>query len=197
MVTEVIDSVIINDAEDVINVQENEDQLTVTETDDGVTVESSETDDIVITDLGDGESIEVSDSVDEVQNINDAPNVSITNIDGIGQLTSKPAGEDLGQGKIVAVSGNTFVLADNDVIAHVNAIVGITLSATLTGNTAQVLQIGKVTNNTWSWTPDQPLFVGSNGDMTQTPPATGFVQVVGVAVTATEINFEIKTPVVL
>lgn len=168
---------------------------TVEENEDSIIVTVDEPDEVIISDIGD--SLDVSDAPDHLQNINDAPVVSVTQYTGIGQLTSKPAGEEITQGKVVACIGGEFFHADNTNLAMTNAIVGVAMATYPLGGTAQVLQIGKVENIGWTWTPDLPLFLSTDGDMTQTPPITGFSIIIGTAITATEINFEIKTPVVM
>lgn len=168
---------------------------TVEENEDSIVVTVDEPDFIVISDIGD--SLEVNDVPDEINNIVDAPIVSITQINGIGQLTSKQAFVDIPRGSVVAVENEKYILADHTIITTVNAVVGIATQDTLAGNLCEVAQIGKVQYNSWSWTQDLPLFVSTAGEMTQTPPTTGYSLIVGVAVTPTEINFEIKTPVVL
>jgi len=47
---------------------------------------------------------------------------------------------------------------------------------------------------TWNWTADLPLFVGTDGVLTQTYPATGWVQQVAVARSATEIFIDVQPP---
>ena len=54
-----------------------------------------------------------------------------------------------------------------------------------------------MTEPSWAWTPNQPIFVGMGGVPTQTAPSTGFHAPIGVAVSPTAMVVQIKTPVVL
>ena len=71
--------------------------------------------------------------------------------------------------------------AGHDNPAHMSRIAGVTLASVAAGNVARVSVNGLVRFNGWTWTPGAPVFVGKNGDLTQSPPVTGFVQKIGIA----------------
>ena len=88
----------------------------------------------------------------------------------------------IGIGKAVAFrQDGTVEPADHDNPAHLSRLAGITLASASAGTAARVRACGSVQFDGWNWTPGAPVFVGRNGDLTQTPPATGFVQSVGMA----------------
>lgn len=100
-----------------------------------------------------------------------------------------PAGEVLPAYKIVISDGTDAYLADNTILANANALVGITLHSAAIGATVNIKENGVVENGTWSWTPGSILYLSTAGDMTHTPPATGFCMEVGIPITATKVNF--------
>lgn len=100
-----------------------------------------------------------------------------------------PAGEVLPAYKIVISDGTDAYLADNTILANANAIVGITLHSAAIGATVNIKENGVVENGTWAWTPGSILYLSTAGDMTHTPPATGFCMEVGIPITATKVNF--------
>jgi len=61
------------------------------------------------------------------------------------------------------------------------------------GQSATVLAYGLLTESSWAWTPNVPLFLGADGLLTQTPPvAPGalFLAQVGTATGATAAFFD-------
>lgn len=182
------------DSVEYVQVSDAPNCVSVTDTPDGIVVVKDSLDAYLINDSVD--SVKVNDSV-EPYKIYDVQKVNNITINGVGILTSKTAGEIISAGKVVSVSNNTLIKADNTVLSTVNSVIGITTISANQGDVITAFQVGKIINLSWSWTPDLPLFVSTNGDMTQTVPTTGYSMIVGIAISATEINFEIKTPVVL
>lgn len=81
--------------------------------------------------------------------------------------------------------------------ADANTVLGMTLNAASADGVVNVQTSGPVTEPTWNWTPNLPVFLGVSGAMTQTPPATGFQLVVGIATAPTTLVLGIKQPIIL
>jgi hypothetical protein len=60
--------------------------------------------------------------------------------------------------------------ASNDNVAHLAAPLWITTGAASPGSPVDVLITGLMVEPSWSWTPG-PVYLGANGQLTQTPPA--------------------------
>lgn len=97
---------------------------------------------------------------------------------------------------IVNESGQ-LAYADAATVSHAFRLVGLLPSAVVLGESIAVLTDGLISDSGWNWTLGSPIFVGSNGTLTQTPPETGFLQQVAVPVSATQIDFEIQEPILL
>lgn len=56
---------------------------------------------------------------------------------------------------------------------------------------------GDVTEPSWSWTPEAPVFLGSNGQLTQAPPddSAAFTLCVGFAATTTTLVLRFEAPI--
>jgi len=103
-------------------------------------------------------------------------------------LGSLVAHEGLTVGQCVRIdSDGEAALASNTVAAHVAAAVGLAASTVLAGAMVSVKNRGAMSNDAWSWTPGQPVYLSTGGNLTQTEPATGQVLRVGVAQTATTL----------
>ena len=67
---------------------------------------------------------------------------------------------------------------------------GVTRAAVASGEVATVVRVGLMEENGWNWTPDAPIFITTDGVLTQTVPVVGGVRRVAYALTATKINLE-------
>ena len=117
-----------------------------------------------------------------------------------------PAGSDLivrtasvalGGGRVVRdVDGAAVTYADNIDLAMLDAVLGITAGAASAGQPCSIRTAGDMTDPAWNWTADQPLWVGTNGLLTQTPPdGAAVIQIVATAVTATTIRIRFLDPI--
>jgi len=108
-----------------------------------------------------------------------------------------PAAAPLGGHRAVRVQAGEAVYADSGVIADANLVLGITRGAVVEGALAQIQTGGLMTEVSWAWTPDAPVFVGAVGVLTQTAPLAGFNLIVGVATGPTQIFIGARMPIVL
>jgi len=66
---------------------------------------------------------------------------------------------------------------------------GVTLVSYTDGQSMKVVRSGLITEGSWSWTPDNPVFIGVNGVLTQTPSALPMRRI-GWAISGTQINLD-------
>jgi hypothetical protein len=85
--------------------------------------------------------------------------------------------------------------ASSDNPDHGDDTQGMTLGAATSGATVNVQRVGSVTHSGWAWTPGEPVFLGTSGLPTQTPPSDGFVQVIGHAEAADTLFLSIEPPI--
>jgi hypothetical protein len=98
----------------------------------------------------------------------------------------------------VALSGHRVVTpqtdgqlnyASNDNVAHLTVPLWITTGAASPGSAVETLLFGLMIEPTWTWTPG-PVYLGVNGQLTQTPPAVPgavFIAQVGTATSPTSV----------
>lgn len=87
-------------------------------------------------------------------------------------------------------SGNA-VYASNDTLSNA-VVVGLTETAANAGSAVSVRTAGIVTDANWTWTKG-PVFLGTNGALTQTAPSGGAIVVqLGRAITATQLLIDIE-----
>ena len=114
-----------------------------------------------------------------------------------GLIIQRKAGQDTSA--LVAVYEDMFGAvwpASQDIEADVLALLGVTLSAAVAGQSVNVQRFGFVDDTNWSWQPGR-VFLGANGQLTQTAPATGHDVLIGNAVSATRLILNIQDPIEL
>ena len=114
-------------------------------------------------------------------------------------VTYRVATSTISGQKIVKDTGSGSVAyADNNTAGDENRILGITQQGQNSGGTLLIQTGGPIESDIWSWTPDEPIFLGSNGNLTQTPPSgVEFTLIVGFALTPTSMFLRFREPVVL
>ena len=121
----------------------------------------------------------------------------MSNVYELGTAVEYTAAIALGGHRVVAIVGNQATYADKDTSAHYATVRGITTGAVLIGNTATIQVQGPMSEPSWSWTPNEPIYLGSNGQLTQTVPTTGAIIQIAVADTATQIMIDRKMPIII
>lgn len=103
------------------------------------------------------------------------------------QTLTLTAAQDLSGHRVVVAGASGAAYADPAIPAHVDALLGLTTGAALTGEEATILAAGELTEPSWSWTPGLPLYVTAGGLLSHTPPASGWTQIAALALSATRI----------
>jgi hypothetical protein len=119
---------------------------------------------------------------------------------GSGDVVQTSLVADVALGGQRVVWGNALgraVYADHSDSAMPVRSIGVTTGAAAANANVTVQTHGPMEELSWTWTPQQELFLGVNGLMTHTPPASGFSLVVAFAITATKIFIDVKEPVLL
>ncbi len=88
---------------------------------------------------------------------------------------------------VSSINATQVAHTDPSSLESITSSLGISLQSATNGNSVDIKTNGVVNENSWSWTPDLPVFVGSGGQLTQTAPSSGYLRRVGVALSATSI----------
>ena len=91
-------------------------------------------------------------------------------------------------------SSGEAVYASNNTLGNAQ-VVGITMGAASSGAQVGVKTFGPLSDASWNWTKG-PVFLGTNGALTQTAPSGGAIIVqVGRALTATQLFVDVETTI--
>lgn len=108
-----------------------------------------------------------------------------------------PAGSNISGHKVVGLDQDGTLFTPSTLQrSHMGSVVGITVNATSQGQLATVKSDGSISHAGWSWTPNEPVFLGDEGTLTQvTPPGATWLQVVGWARSATLMVVSLQPPI--
>lgn len=108
------------------------------------------------------------------------------------------AGEVLGGHRIVVDSLGSLYYASTTNLAHVNKVVGVTMNAVALGLSVAYVKDGLIVEPSWTWNTALPVYLGTNGLLTQTQNnTTGFTMIIGNPVSSTSLYVSLKTPILL
>ena len=97
--------------------------------------------------------------------------------------------------KVVAFTSNGVVYADNTNLSHIGNILGFTRTSSESNSNTSIQTFGFL-NGFYGLIPGLPIYLSSNGSITQTVPVTGFINNLGIALSSTELNINITMPIV-
>ena len=113
-----------------------------------------------------------------------------------GVVIQRSAGHLISALRVVyEASGLVYVLDYRDA-AHIDLLVGITMTAADEGAPIAIQRAGEISDSGWAWTPGR-VYLGAAGQLTQTPPETGYSVLIGSAVSATRILLNLQDPIEL
>jgi hypothetical protein len=85
--------------------------------------------------------------------------------------------------------------ADSSDLDHAYQIAGVTTQAGLAGAEITARSLGPLIFSGWNWMPNKPIFLGSNGNLTQVVPTTGAILIVAGATSPTAIFIRVGRPI--
>lgn len=102
------------------------------------------------------------------------------------QTITLVAGATLSANKAVTTNASgQAIYADKDTSGD---FLGLTMTSATSGTNVEVQKSGEFTNNTWAWDNTKLIWLSTSGELTQTPPTTGYSLIIGKPITATKIN---------
>ncbi|MBF0402101.1 MAG: hypothetical protein HQL90_15220 [Magnetococcales bacterium] len=117
---------------------------------------------------------------------------------GSGNQIVVRAGQVLGSHRAVLLdSTGHAVYADSSDVRHAGRLCGITAHAAVVDEFVTVHLVGEMIDSSWVWDLSRPVFLGTNGQLTQVPPNTGFMQVIGQPITAQSLFLHPKPSITL
>ena len=98
---------------------------------------------------------------------------------------------------VILDNAGQFAYADSGTPSHAYRVAGILPYAVPQDAEGVAYRLGEISDAVWSWTRGSPIFLGTNGQLTQTPPATGILLVLAQPISPTVINLVQPVPILL
>lgn len=112
---------------------------------------------------------------------------------GGSALTRTANGPISGHRMVVESIPGAVSYASHVDVSHAGRVLGMTLGAAADGDDVDIIRTGRVVHAGWSWAPGM-LWLGVDGCLTQTPPMSGFSQVVGFSDSPDTVFVDIREP---
>ena len=114
-------------------------------------------------------------------------------------IVEKVAGSTIGSHKIVKLgSDGLLYYASCDNLSDVDKIVGLSLNSANYGEAVKVLVFGRISDTSFNFDTEKPIFLGINGQIVQeTPQSALFIQRIGKVLRSEEIIIDLDEPIIL
>lgn len=113
-----------------------------------------------------------------------------------GSLLTRTAAENISAlYAVVSTTGDNVVVASPATPSHFGKVVGVATTAATAGQSVNIQRADIIDATGLTLTQGQPVFIGSDGLLSMTPPATGWWQIIGFATSTTQIDILIREPV--
>ena len=83
--------------------------------------------------------------------------------------------------------------ADKDDLTSALMVLGITVAAASADTLVDVQYSGELVEPSWNWVVNSPVYLGSNGLLTQVVPTTGLIRQLGIPSAPTSLFIEIQS----
>ena len=112
-----------------------------------------------------------------------------------GIVTTTPIGESFSGHTVIASLGTGLVIADNTNVSHIGKVIGITSGSSTSGMPLTLTTSGGTLNGFTGLSTGSVYFLSTGGTITNSTPTVGFIQQVGIALSTTELNINILSPI--
>lgn len=107
------------------------------------------------------------------------------------------AGQILSGHRVVMIEDDKAFYADCTIPTHGNRVLGITTGASVIGVQSRIQPSGEMSESSWAWIIDVPVWLITDGLLSQTPPSSGFSLIVGFPISSTKLLIRISEPLFL
>jgi len=102
-----------------------------------------------------------------------------------------------GQRAVIANTDGTISYADTQNLSHLGRVLGISAGAGNDGDDVLVIREGLISFSGWAWDTSLPVYLATNGLLSQNASTSGFSQIVGFAESPTDLYVNLREPIVI
>lgn len=121
-------------------------------------------------------------------------NLSSNGVSSSG-LPTLPANTNFSALRVVSRSGTGYSYSDPNSADSVWSIAGLVIFSVNAGVPLTPVRNQVVSDESWNWVRGSPIFLGTNGTLTQTAPLTGYLVVVAKVLDSKTIFVQIEEPI--
>lgn len=107
-----------------------------------------------------------------------------------------PAARNISGHRVIKATANGADYASSLEPGDANRVIGISMGASLQGDPVTIQTEGEMTEPSWNWDINLPVFNGVDGLLTQTNATTGYSLIVGIPLTSITILVSVKQPII-
>ena len=100
------------------------------------------------------------------------------------------AGEAISANRVLTVDAQGAAIYLDPSVSGYQVVLGLAVTAAALGDAVTVARGDRVDDSAWSWAPNQPIWCGAGGVLTQTVPETGYLIKVAEPLTPTKIQVD-------
>jgi len=104
------------------------------------------------------------------------------------------AGENISARKVVFLQSGEVFTASSDIISNASEALGMSVAAISVTQLVTIRSSGELTGFA-GLSVDSPLYLSTDGSLTQVPPSAGVILQMGVAISSTKVLINIKQPI--
>jgi len=112
-----------------------------------------------------------------------------------GSAIQYPAGENLSAGRVVVIENGEAFYFQPSITAHGGRAFGVTMASASAGNQVNIQVLGEPTDASFSAFANVPLYVGDDGEIQTTFPASGLIQKAGFGTGTNKIMIDFSTQI--
>lgn len=112
-----------------------------------------------------------------------------------GSAVSYVAGENLSSGRAVIIHSDLAYYFQPNNAAHHGRMAGITKTSAVNGQTVVIQHLGVLTDAAFTFSPNIPLWVSSNGEITDSYPASTVIQKAGMSLNNDKILIDFSVSI--
>ena len=113
-------------------------------------------------------------------------------------VVTKTAGQSISGHRMVMLDAvGKLTYPSSATPSHAGVVYGMSLGAAVLNDPVQVKTYGDVTDVSFAWTPNVPLYLNGVGVISETPATTGFTLQIGYSTGITSMFIDLKQPIVL
>lgn len=98
---------------------------------------------------------------------------------------------------VILTDAGQLAYASSDNQSHAFRFAGVLPYSASQGDIAAAYRMGEIADAVWNWARGSPVFLGNNGQLTQTAPTTGFLLVVGTPKSTNTLVLQPSDPIFL